>query len=82
MKSRRRKAKIVTDRDLVVAEMRGLTIFEGNPRAAGGRGTAAGMKITVLGDSTCTPDIGREAACMMINGKHLFDAGCSAFAGD
>jgi ribonuclease Z len=41
-------------------------------------GTAAGMKITVLGDSTCTPDIGHEAACMLINGKHLFDAGWCA----
>lgn len=39
---------------------------------------AAGMKITVLGDSTCTPDVGHEAACMLINGKHLFDAGWCA----
>jgi len=37
-----------------------------------------GMKITVLGDSTCTPDVGHEAACMLINGKHLFDAGWCA----
>ncbi len=38
----------------------------------------ASMKITVLGDSTCTPDVGHEAACLLINGKHLFDAGWCA----
>lgn len=39
----------------------------------------AGLKITVLGDSSCIPDVGRETACYLINGKHLMDTGwCAA----
>ncbi len=39
----------------------------------------AGMSITVLGDSTCIPDVGHEAACLLIDGKHLVDTGwCAA----
>jgi len=38
-----------------------------------------GLKITVIGDSTCIPDVGRESACFLINGKHLVDTGwCAA----
>ena len=36
------------------------------------------MRITVLGDSSCTPDVGHEAACLLINGKHLVDTGWCA----
>ncbi len=41
--------------------------------------TPRSLKITVLGDSTCIPDVGREVACYLINGKHLMDTGwCAA----
>jgi ribonuclease BN (tRNA processing enzyme) len=33
------------------------------------------MKITFVGESTCIPDVGREMACFLINGKHLVDTG-------
>ncbi|MDD4270803.1 MAG: MBL fold metallo-hydrolase [Pirellulales bacterium] len=37
------------------------------------------MKLTILGDSSCIPDAGHEAACFVINGKHLVDTGwCAA----
>lgn len=40
---------------------------------------AGSLKITVLGDSSCIPDVGREVACYLINGKHLMDTGwCAA----
>ena len=61
-------------RDTAIAAVAMGTTLQGHAAT----GTAAGMKITVLGDSTCTPDIGHEAACMLINGKHLFDAGWCA----
>lgn len=62
-------------------------VFEGALAAAAAgvaRGVQAaepgktGMKVTILGDSSCTPDIGREAACFLINGKHLVDTGWCA----
>jgi ribonuclease Z len=37
------------------------------------------LKITIIGDSSCIPDLRRETACFLINGKHLVDTGwCSA----
>jgi len=37
------------------------------------------LKFTILGDSSCIPDVGRETACFLINGKHLVDtAWCAA----
>ncbi|HHX40052.1 MAG TPA: MBL fold metallo-hydrolase [Armatimonadetes bacterium] len=37
------------------------------------------MKITIIGQSTCIPDHEHEAACALIDGKHLVDTGwCSA----
>ncbi len=37
------------------------------------------MNVTILGDSSCIPDLGHETACFLINGKHLVDAGwCAA----
>jgi ribonuclease BN (tRNA processing enzyme) len=46
--------------------------------AAADRETA-GMKITIVGDGSCIPDVGREAACFLIDGKHLVDTGwCAA----
>ena len=41
----------------------------------------AGMKITVIGDSSCIPDVGRETACFLIDGKHLVDSGWCAALG-
>ena len=46
--------------------------------AQAAKGAHVGMKITVLGDSSCTPDVGHEAACLLINGKHLVDTGWCA----
>lgn len=48
--------------------------------SAGAAGPAiAGMKITILGDSSCVPDLGHESACFLIDGKHLVDTGwCAA----
>lgn len=41
--------------------------------------TPGGMKIAILGDSSCIPDVGRETACYLINGRHLMDTGwCAA----
>jgi ribonuclease BN (tRNA processing enzyme) len=38
-----------------------------------------GMKITIIGDGSCIPDVGRETACFLIDGKHLVDTGwCAA----
>ncbi len=34
-----------------------------------------GMRITVIGDSTCIPEVGHDAACLLIDGKHLIDTG-------
>ena len=46
--------------------------------AAADRETA-GMKITIVGDGSCIPDVGRETACFLIDGKHLVDTGwCAA----
>ena len=36
---------------------------------------AAPLKITVIGDSSCIPDLRRETACFLVNGKHLVDTG-------
>lgn len=36
---------------------------------------AAGLKVAILGDSACIPDVGHEAASFLINGKHLVDTG-------
>jgi ribonuclease BN (tRNA processing enzyme) len=37
------------------------------------------MKITIIGHSTCIPDVGQEMACFLINAKHLVDSGwCGA----
>lgn len=37
------------------------------------------MRITFIGDSSCIPDVGREMASFLINGKHLVDTGwCAA----
>jgi len=37
------------------------------------------LKITIIGDSSCIPDVRRETACFLINGKHLVDTGwCAA----
>ena len=33
------------------------------------------MKVTFIGESTCIPDVGREMACFLINGRHLVDTG-------
>jgi ribonuclease Z len=39
----------------------------------------AGMKFTIVGDSTCIPDVGHDAASFLINGRHLVDTGwCAA----
>ncbi len=41
--------------------------------------SASPLKITVIGDSTCIPDVRHDVACLLINGKHLVDTGwCSA----
>ena len=36
------------------------------------------MKVTFIGESTCIPDVGREMACFLINGRHLVDTGWGA----
>ncbi|MEN6497863.1 MAG: MBL fold metallo-hydrolase [Thermoguttaceae bacterium] len=35
----------------------------------------AGMKISIIGDSCCIPDVGHDAASFLLNGKHLVDTG-------
>jgi len=46
---------------------------------AGAEEGRTGMNITIIGDSTCIPDVGRESACLLIDGKHLVDTGwCAA----
>lgn len=40
---------------------------------------ASPLKITIIGDSSCIPDLRHDAACFLINGKHLVDTGwCAA----
>ncbi len=40
---------------------------------------ASPLKIAIIGDSSCIPDLRREVACLLINGKHLVDTGwCAA----
>ena len=47
--------------------------------AAKAAAPASPLKITIIGDSSCIPDMRREVACLMINGKHLVDTGwCAA----
>lgn len=36
------------------------------------------MRITVIGQSSCIPDVGKEVACLLIDGKHLIDTGWCA----
>ncbi len=36
---------------------------------------APGLKVTVIGDSTCIPDPGHDVASLLINGRHLIDTG-------
>ena len=51
----------------------------GGSLAAKAAPAAAPLKITIIGDSSCIPDAGREVACFLINGKHLVDTGwCAA----
>lgn len=51
------------------------------PRAPAAPPTGAAMRIAILGDSVCIPDPGREAACFLINGKHMVDTGWCAALG-
>lgn len=51
----------------------------GGALAAKAAAPAAPLKITIIGDSSCIPDVRREVACFLINGKHLVDTGwCAA----
>ena len=72
MKIRITRRQFVRDTTIAAAAM-GTSL-----RAQAATGAAVGMKITVLGDSSCTPDVGHEAACLLINGKHLVDTGWCA----
>ena len=36
------------------------------------------MKITIIGQSSCIPDAGRETASLLVEGRHLIDTGWSA----
>ncbi|OHE77176.1 MAG: hypothetical protein A2107_10855 [Verrucomicrobia bacterium GWF2_62_7] len=51
----------------------------GSALAARAAAPASPLKITIIGDSSCIPDLRREVACFLINGKHLVDTGwCAA----
>jgi len=51
----------------------------GSALAARAASPASPLKITIIGDSSCIPDVRRETACFLINGKHLVDTGwCAA----
>lgn len=51
----------------------------GSALAAKGAAPSSYLKITIIGDSSCIPDLRRETACFLINGKHLVDTGwCAA----
>jgi len=51
----------------------------GGALAAKAAAPASSLKITIIGDSSCIPDLKRETACFLINGKHLVDTGwCAA----
>ncbi|MCX6908717.1 MAG: MBL fold metallo-hydrolase [Verrucomicrobia bacterium] len=51
----------------------------GSALAAKAAAPASRLKITIIGDSSCIPDVRREMACFLINGKHLVDTGwCAA----
>jgi ribonuclease Z len=52
-----------------------LAALAGSTSHAWAQPKPAGMKITILGDSTCIPDPGHDAASFLINGKHLVDTG-------
>ncbi len=39
---------------------------------------APGLKLTILGASSCIPDVGHETPCFVINEKHLVDTGWCA----
>lgn len=49
--------------------------------AAAAEPAQTGMKVAVIGDSSCVPDIGHEVASFLINGKHLVDTGWCAALG-
>ena len=47
--------------------------------AAKAAAASSPLKISIIGDSSCVPDVRREVACLLINGKHLVDTGwCAA----
>lgn len=51
----------------------------GSALAAKAAAPTSRLKITIIGDSSCIPDMRRETACFLINGKHLVDTGwCAA----
>lgn len=51
----------------------------GGALAAKAAAPASPLRITIIGDSSCIPDLRHEAACFLINGKHLVDTGwCAA----
>jgi ribonuclease Z len=71
MKMRTNRRQFIRDTTIAAAMSASL-------RVQAATGAAVGMRITVLGDSSCTPDVGHEAACLLINGKHLVDTGWCA----
>ena len=44
-------------------------------RVRGAASAESFLRIRVLGESSCIPDVGRETACLLINDKHLVDTG-------
>lgn len=51
----------------------------GHALAAKAEVSESRLRITIIGESSCIPDVGHETACFLVNGKHLVDAGwCAA----
>jgi ribonuclease Z len=51
----------------------------GRALAANAAAPESRLKITIIGESSCIPDVGHETACLLVNGKHLVDTGwCAA----
>jgi len=62
----------------VVAAAAGLGTAVRNASGAEPKSAAAaapGLKINVIGDSTCIPDPGHDVASLLVQGKHLIDTG-------
>ncbi len=71
------KSSRMSRREFTCIAAAGTTIL-GGADAVKAAVSNAPLRITIIGDSACIPDIRRDVACFVINYIHLIDTGCYA----